>query len=147
MVTEALTSCYTGYAADLYRDLDRNEPPETREKALKHVTIFKQWALTNLFAVTEDGSSSTVILVPHGRPGANYRDRKPDKSPPPAVNPITTNTIIGGAQLLVPSKRLEVKPYYGLLLTLSSWTESIRVQRVRADRICSHFHQHRRRSR
>ena len=81
MVKETSTACSTGdIAADLDRDSRRNEPPETRERALRHVASFKEWTLANLFAVTEDGTSSTVILVPHGRPGANYRDREPEKS-------------------------------------------------------------------
>ncbi len=79
------------FVTELDRDSRRHEPPETRKKALRHVDSFKKWALANLFAVTEDGASSTVILVPHGRPGANYRDREPEKSgfsaPYPLPNP------------------------------------------------------------
>ncbi|RWA09516.1 hypothetical protein EKO27_g5579 [Xylaria grammica] len=48
---------------------------EEREKAIKQGIVFRKWASEALFG----NDSSVVMLVPQGRPGANYRD-------------ITTNT-------------------------------------------------------
>lgn len=60
------------------REMDANKTADARENALEYVTVFKKWAFDNIFSVDENGDCSTIILVPHGRPGANYRDATPE---------------------------------------------------------------------
>lgn len=42
---------------------------------------FRAWTLENLFSVGSDGTCQTIMIVPQGRPGANYRDIEPKSEP------------------------------------------------------------------
>lgn len=66
------------------RDLSRKEKiertQEERDQALKEVEQFREWAQKTLFSARRGGRCRTIMLVPHGRPGANYRDTKPSRT-------------------------------------------------------------------
>jgi hypothetical protein len=59
------------------RDEKIKKTQEERDESLEQVEQFREWAQKTLFSTRGDGSSSTIMLVPHGRPGANYRDAEP----------------------------------------------------------------------
>lgn len=47
---------------------------EQRENAVEQLQVFKRWIWKHVFEMDDKGESRTLMIVPHGRPGANYRD-------------------------------------------------------------------------
>ncbi|KAK0750252.1 amidase [Schizothecium vesticola] len=86
-----------------------NKTQEERDRSLQEIEQFREWAQKTLFSTRGDGSSNTIMLVPHGRPGANYRDTEPSpasgpSTAPPALSAVFTVSAMGTPQLLIPSK-------------------------------------------
>ncbi|KAJ5811409.1 amidase [Penicillium riverlandense] len=75
---------------------------EDREESIAKIDIFKAWVMDHVLEVN-DGNTMRVMLVPQGRPGANYRDGTPgtkvDKQP---YSPIFAISMIGGPQIVIP---------------------------------------------
>lgn len=47
---------------------------EDKDAALEKIQVFKIWWAKHIWKVNEDGDY-TIMIIPQGRPGANYRVR------------------------------------------------------------------------
>ncbi|KAK4447245.1 amidase [Podospora aff. communis PSN243] len=108
---------FTGSDFDFNRKDGEAKTRESRDEAEGIVNEFREWSRKHLF-VGESEDSSAIILVPHGRPGANYRDSgdaapaaasketttpAPSSSaPPPRCGAVFTMSMVGAPQLIVP---------------------------------------------
>ncbi|KAK1833473.1 amidase signature domain-containing protein [Podospora conica] len=86
-----------------------DETQQERDQSLKEVELFRAWAGQTLLSSRGDGRYDTIMIVPHGRPGANYRDVPPPTSPcsgpstkPKILNAVYTVSAMGTPQLLIP---------------------------------------------
>ncbi|KAM5460203.1 hypothetical protein MferCBS49748_007745 [Microsporum ferrugineum] len=87
--------------------LDEAETLEGRSKAFEMIPRFRAWALEKLFSVNGDGTCQTIMIVPHGRPGANYRDGRSEPSSsgdtgPYKGDPTFFTSMLGVPQIVVP---------------------------------------------
>ncbi|KAI1760074.1 amidase [Hypoxylon sp. FL1150] len=75
---------------------------EERATAVKQAIVFRKWALETLF----ENDPSVVMLVPHGRPGANYRDITNNVGgfgiPGGPGGPIFVISLLGVPQVVIP---------------------------------------------
>ncbi|KAI0469333.1 amidase signature domain-containing protein [Xylaria cf. heliscus] len=75
---------------------------EQREQAMKQAIIFRKWAADTLFG----NDSSVVMIIPQGRPGANYRDITNNIGgfgiPGGPSGPILVATVLGVPQVVIP---------------------------------------------
>ncbi|KAF1955681.1 putative amidase [Byssothecium circinans] len=77
---------------------------EERDQSLDRISIFRQWFNKEIWNV-EDSGDFAIMIVPQGRPGANYRDVVGEPAGGPSSNsytPIFTTSMIGCPQLVVP---------------------------------------------
>ncbi|KAK0617684.1 amidase signature domain-containing protein, partial [Immersiella caudata] len=87
---------------------------ESFNKGERIVNEFREWSPSQLF-VGESEDSSAIMLVPHGRPGANYRDGgAPTEAPKEATGPLNqalpprvpgsvfATSMVGAPRLVVP---------------------------------------------
>ncbi|KAI1120835.1 amidase signature domain-containing protein [Nemania abortiva] len=100
---------------------------EEREKAMKQAVAFRKWASETLFG----NDSSVVMLVPQGRPGANYRDIVNNTGgfgiPGGPGGPIFVTSVLGVPQVVIPigqnayqsrpSGREELAPQFTTLIS------------------------------
>lgn len=80
---------------------------EERDEGLQKIKVFKKWWNEHIWKVDSEGGY-TVMVVPQGRPGANYRDRVPESTAgdagpdPKSYTPIFVTSMLGCPQLVVP---------------------------------------------
>ena len=82
-----------------------------REEAVQELAVFRRWIEEHVFETTPQGSAETIMLLPLGRAGPNYRDTlpKPSSAPPTvadltAYDPVLFASMIAYPQIVVPSK-------------------------------------------
>ena len=82
-----------------------------REEAVQELAVFRRWIKDHVFKTTPQDSAETIMLLPLGRAGPNYRDTLPKSSSAPptvadltAYDPVLFASMIGYPQIVVPSK-------------------------------------------
>lgn len=58
---------------------------EESEEGLEAARILRQWSAEYVWRTEDDDEGPVLMIVPQGRPGANYRDVP---LPPPCVYPV-----------------------------------------------------------
>ena len=90
------------------RELGLQTTLEERNRGFKEIEVFREWVDEYLLTSSSAGQPETIVIVPLGRAGANYRDIVPPpdqgKVAPTAYNPLWFASFLGLPQLVVPSK-------------------------------------------
>nr|ODN88537.1 hypothetical protein L204_06392 [Cryptococcus depauperatus CBS 7855] len=95
--------------------------PEERKNAFDMILRFRKWVFEHVFSVGNDGRCRTILVVPHGRPGANYRDVKPEVD----SSPLFTISMMGAPQVVVPSTELTLLQVAQDALKKAGWPTNV----------------------
>ncbi|EFR04156.1 amidase [Nannizzia gypsea CBS 118893] len=99
--------------------LDEAETSEERSKAFEMIPRFRAWAFEKLLPISREGTCQTIMIVPHGRPGANYRDG------PYKGDPTFFTSMLGVPQIVVPSTDLTLVKVAEGALKKAGWPTDI----------------------
>jgi hypothetical protein len=90
--------------ADSKRARGEKITDEQRDNNLERIKVFKEWSNKKIWQV-DDPEDAAIIMVPQGRPGANYKNAVSEGFlRNNSYTPLFTTSMIGCPQLVVPSE-------------------------------------------